>query len=281
MTIGLDDPSGLLIDTASPIDYSWGPNTGLVARYQSVPNPGWDGGVKIKDLCRRQADGTLTNMAFPPTSTSGWSRQTHRGGYGSLTFDGTNDYVTTNRTTPVSAGFVSYGCWIKTTGVVGARIINKDNNSTQREIDSFLNSTGTMSTFIWNQAGTSGSTTTVATFNSGAWTHFFATWDGTTIRNYRNGVQASTGSLIGTSLFASTSTLEFARFSNNSNFVNGSLNDIRIFNRALSAREVMAIYLDSLAGSPSSLNWMVDDDYIMPSSSPAPATSNAFWFAAP
>src|SRR5262245_59414777 len=41
-----------------------------------------------------ERNGTLTSMAAPGTTTSGWNRTTSRqGGFGDVRFDGTNDYV--------------------------------------------------------------------------------------------------------------------------------------------------------------------------------------------
>lgn len=280
MSIDVYDPSGLLIDTASPIDYSWGPNTGLIARYQSVPNPGWDGGVKIKDLCRRQADGTLTSMAFPPTTTSGWSRRTHRGGSGSISFDGTNDKIDLGAWTKTlfPTNFtVSYWCNPvsgNANGFIGFTNVTTNNTGWWHLYNggNLLFDVGTGSTF---------SRITVAQPTVTKWTLVTVTLTAANQAVYYNGV--SVGSHAGTTYQQSVGTgnLCWGAGGSTTAFFTGQMNDLRIWNRALSAREVFAVYLDALAGSPNSLNWMVDDDYIMPSSSPAPATSNAFWFAAP
>jgi hypothetical protein len=68
------------------------------------------------------------------------------------------------------------------------------------------------------------------------WHHVVATYDGTTLRLYRNGVQlnstTSTGNITNTS-----KTLEIGRRGGGSYF-NGRLNGQKVYNKALSASEI-------------------------------------------
>lgn len=277
MSVDVYDPSGLLIDTACPVDYSWGPNTGLVARYQSVPNPGWDGGVKLKDLCRRQIDATLTSMAFPPTSTSGWSRQTHRGGSGSIAFTGAGPYVNCGNTSAFNFTTTpfSISTWFRFQTVTANDVWLARGLFHGDGYYLGFNSTAGQLTFNTTTASALTQTISSVTFTVGQWYHAAYTFAGTTARIFINGKESAYSSQPTMQQpLTSTRNLYLGRYDSTGLEPPINLNDTRIWARALSAGEIRAIYLDSLAGSPSSLNWMVDDDYCVPSSSnPAGTTA--------
>ena len=65
------------------------------------------------------------------------------------------------------------------------------------------------------------------------------TWDGTTVRLYVNGTQVSTAALTGTAL-ASSSPLRIGGNGVWPEWFSGLIDDVRVYNRALSAAEVVA-----------------------------------------
>jgi hypothetical protein len=77
-------------------------------------------------------------------------------------------------------------------------------------------------------------------FTPNEWQHIVFVWDGTTLYRYKN------GSLYGQSSFTpgtSLSDLDIGRYWNNSNYTaNAIIDEVRIYNRALSADEVLALY---------------------------------------
>ncbi len=84
--------------------------------------------------------------------------------------------------------------------------------------------------------------------SSPAWTYFTAVFDGSNISVYANGVLASSGHVLAPT--ASTGPLVFgvAQRGGYSNFI-GSLDDVRIYNRALSANEISSLY-NTVVGTP-------------------------------
>ena len=70
-----------------------------------------------------------------------------------------------------------------------------------------------------------------------AWTHVAATYDGTTIRLYVNGAQAATKAQTG-ALLTSTQPLRFGGDGPWGEWFQGSLDEIRVYNRALNATEI-------------------------------------------
>jgi hypothetical protein len=69
------------------------------------------------------------------------------------------------------------------------------------------------------------------------WTHLAATWDGTTLRLYVNGTQASSLAAGGT-LSNSAGALRIGGNSAASQWFTGRLDEMRVYNRALSANEI-------------------------------------------
>ena len=72
----------------------------------------------------------------------------------------------------------------------------------------------------------------------GKWYHVVATYDGTNQKIYVNGVLENTRGSAG--YRAPSITTKIARRGQGTNFINGTLDDVRIYNRALSAAEVQS-----------------------------------------
>lgn len=101
-------------------------------------------------------------------------------------------------------------------------------------VQSFDSTTGAGS------GGLSGGTITL-----GRWSHFAYTWDGVTKRLFQDGVQIATGALSGV---LSATTREFLLAANNngaglapSEFFDGRLEDLRVYNRGLGQAEIETI----------------------------------------
>jgi hypothetical protein len=68
------------------------------------------------------------------------------------------------------------------------------------------------------------------------WHHVVATYDGTTLRLYRNGVQLNSGTSTG-NVTNTSKTLEIGR-RNTGAYFNGRLNGQKVYNKALAASEI-------------------------------------------
>ena len=84
----------------------------------------------------------------------------------------------------------------------------------------------------------------------GAWHHFVYVADGTTMEVYVDGVLANSAAQQSGSLNANTSPLEFA---NSTGDLNGSIDEFKLYTRALNAAEVKAEYEANLAGNQAGL----------------------------
>ena len=73
-----------------------------------------------------------------------------------------------------------------------------------------------------------------------AWTHLAATYDGTTLRLYVNGVQVGSRAVSG-ALLTSTGALRIGGNSIWGEFFQGRIDEVRVHNRALDATEIQTI----------------------------------------
>jgi len=94
---------------------------------------------------------------------------------------------------------------------------------------------------VWQWGGTW--LVSTAPPSSNAWHHYVYTFDGTTHRLYVDGVSRANSTV--TPQSAAPVQLQFGRWSGGHEYVKGSLDDVRIYNRALSAAEARV-----LAGRP-------------------------------
>jgi hypothetical protein len=187
-------------------------------------------GTAWTDLSGNANNGTLVNI---PTysSTNG----------GILTFNGSTQYGST----PLSlGGYTAYtvAAWIKTT-TTGKEITSTYGAGNVFEI--FILNDGKLGVYAYGATlAYRASTSSVAT---GSWVHCAGVYQGSTatLNTYVNGVLANgtlTGATIPTSLTVSASTVVIGNVNSGSYFFNGSMGQISIYNRALSAAEIAQNY---------------------------------------
>lgn len=194
------------------------------------------GGDLANDLSGNANHGTLNNMAFPPTAVSGWNAG--RKGVG-LKFDGSDDYVDCGNDASLSSSSFTYSAWINITGAGSGNYngifgyINCGASSSRI----LLNSTDF---FVIQDAGVG--KIHGPNINRNQWYHMVLTFDGTTPLLYIDGKLERTGD-----------SATFASDTNNiiigngawlaTYYFNGQIDEVRIYNRALSAEEIKQLYL--------------------------------------
>lgn len=197
-------------------------------------------------------NGTLTNMAAPATSTSGWtnSGKMNKG----LVFDGSNDYVTMgNQSQLTFTGPFAVSAWVKPNGTytaggtVNNPILSKyDDAVSQRGYALYFDGTGQL-LFQTSSNCASGGTVTLSsgyTATANQWINVVGLFDGSKMYTYVN------GKLYGTPASQSSicaSTAQFAvgaRYGSGTAIANfsGSIDEVKIYNYALTASEVRQDY---------------------------------------
>ena len=198
-------------------------------------------GTTWADLSGNSNTGTLTNG---PTFSAG--------NMGSIVFDGTNDYVdTVNTGTTFQFANVTFtvSLWIKTSATSGVIISKGATASTAGWMFQF-DSAGTVSGTTKGSDGTNTyNRASTATVNNNTWRNIVAvyTTNTTTLASnttsiYIDGVLSNgTGTLGGLVYATTTDTVQIGRRPTGA-YWSGSVSNIQIYNRTLSAAEVSQNY---------------------------------------
>lgn len=172
-----------------------------------------------------------------------------------FSFDGVNDYVQIPNAALNNMAAGTIDMWIFPTenggnGTFGFGrpwFAKQHNNVNSYAVFAFKSPTDSKALFHLNNQAPNVFGTTALTLNT--WHHVAATWDGSFIRVYVDGVQDGQ--------VASTQSLPFDLGSvtsiggwtgDGNNFFEGLIDEVEIFNRALSAEEIQAIFLAGSAG---------------------------------
>lgn len=216
------------------------------------------GGSKLHDVSGNNNHGTLTNMS-PATD---WVAGRH--GY-ALDFDGTDDYVSLADDGDLDLSEIyTISAWINTDELGGTtggsdRAIysnyREDNASPYNGVAFSLGGYGTSDggqiRLFHNDNGGSPPYPVVhsdaTTISTDQWYHVAATLDsGDTARIYIDGVEANSGTISETADFTGATpnigrAHSSASTSNPYGAFNGQIDDVRIYNRALTAKEIALI----------------------------------------
>jgi len=216
---------------------SGGPNMvydGLVL-YLDAANPiSYPGsGTTWTDISRGGSNGTLTNG---PTFNSGNG--------GSIVFDGTNDGILLPGTN-FSLNQMTISSWNYSVNYQhnGFLFEKTTNNLLNTQYSLFFNSSNY--TMYYRTYGLSTTDLTVSTATAGvinnSWNNVVATFDGTNKRIYVNGVlRATSANLTGTITQNNTGSAYIGIYANFAGYpFNGRISTTSLYNRALSATEVL------------------------------------------
>jgi hypothetical protein len=163
-----------------------------------------------------------------------------------LVFNGTNNYVNAGNTASLSiSGNITVALWAKWTASGDFYVALSKN-------DSGANQNGyafwTHAFFGQQMVFQIGDNTTRhievlsgGTPNDGRWHHFVGTWDGAIVRVYLDGVEGGNDAYTYT-LVSSAFPLNIGKNANGAEYFPGSLDDVRVYNRALSAAEIKQLY---------------------------------------
>ena len=157
-----------------------------------------------------------------------------------VTFNGSSQYVSGFTSPAAMTSISTISLWIyPTTSDTNYRCIF-GSNSNNGDINSWYRS-GTVTLIVINSAGTQYTTTATASLNT--WTHFVFKFDGTYANIYKNGTYVSQVAWTGT-VFSYTGK-ENIGYGVSSYFA-GSIDDVRIYNRALTEGEISGLYAGSI-----------------------------------
>jgi Concanavalin A-like lectin/glucanases superfamily/PQQ enzyme repeat len=214
-------PGGTPTPTPTPTTTAT-PTPGLVAAYGF--NEG--SGMVVNDASGNGNNGTISGATW-----------TTSGKYGNaLNFNGTNARVTINNAPSLQlTSAMTLEAWVYPTTVNSAwrDVIYKGNDNYYLEGTSPNSSRPAMGgTFAGDLYGTSPLT-------ANTWSHLAATYDGATIRLYVNGVQVASRAQTG-AIATSMNPLQIGGDSIYGQYFAGRIDEVRIYNRALSVTEIQS-----------------------------------------
>ncbi|MEM7164110.1 MAG: LamG-like jellyroll fold domain-containing protein [Planctomycetota bacterium] len=203
---------------------------GLVAAY------GFDeaGGTTVTDLSGAGFNGTLA----PPATRNGIAR------YGqSLLLPGTGGHVDLHAI-DVTGSALTLAVWARFDdfGVFDARLISKASGVNEQDHFWMLSTYGKRVRFRLktDQGGTATLISPTTTLASGVWTHLAATYDGTQMRLWQDGVVIASAPKTGALLAAPSVAAWIADNPGGGRNIDGRLDDVRIYSIALNADQMMA-----------------------------------------
>ena len=181
-------------------------------------------GLVAADSSGNENDGTLTNMAGDE-----WTTGRVEGG---LEFDGDNDAI--NGIGDCPTGNFTLACWAKeTNGGEDWKTIYSAEEEIWLGVDSDASPT------VWFWIGDRGGVETEAgTWTLDTWHHIAGTWDGTTVHLYIDGVDTGNASGTPENPLATAGVIGAWSLDVSDDNWFGLLDDVRIYNRALSAEEI-------------------------------------------
>ena len=160
-----------------------------------------------------------------------------------ILFDGTNDFIdlTTANVAVSGNGARSIFVWMRTTagGLIGFVGTGTPANSQAFNLVKYSSGVGVMgyNNDFYPGAGAAG-----VTLNDGNWHYIGATFDGTNLRTYADGVLDNTSGAITYSTTGQNNFIGKSNHTGNENYFNGNMGLVQFYNRALSSAEVLQNY---------------------------------------
>jgi len=158
---------------------------------------------------------------------------------GALEFDGVDDYVETNYATDLPTWTVA--AWVKSPAAPSADApsgpVHRQNNyqiNWNHPIDAFRGAAGVFVGEKWHAAS-------FGQLQANTWYHLAATYDGENLKAYKDGVLITNNSDPEGAPYAESETLKLGRHAVDASYFGGTIDDVRIYNYALSKDEIAAL----------------------------------------
>lgn len=191
-------------------------------------------GCTAYDQSSNKNNGTLspTCSSDSPTWTNGKFGK-------ALSFDGTNDYVSTVDINPALTSTysnLSWGAWVKpTAGAIASKAIIVKNN----EFRLYTDSSGYPVCQIYGSGAWQTALVGNTLLQANVWQNVFCTYDGSNLKIYLNGKEIGSQSLT-TALTNQTTTLEIGKDAGGTyGYFNGAIDDVKIYNYRRNAQQIL------------------------------------------
>ena len=206
-------------------------------------------------LDRNKRDGAVLVLGDTMKSASVWSDMSGRGNHGLVygagtppaatpgalgyLFDGVDDYVDCGNNASLDiTNAITISAWVKTSmasATYGANLVRKGGAAYFLSLGDGVASSPKVTGYLYINGDWRSLKGTTAV-NDGNWHNALFTYDGSYLRVYRDGVIDATPLLYVGSINTDALALELGYYG--LGFFNGSIDEVRIYNRALSAAEI-------------------------------------------
>ncbi|SIO61560.1 Mo-co oxidoreductase dimerisation domain-containing protein [Singulisphaera sp. GP187] len=200
--------------------------TGLVAEY----NFDAGSGTTLTDLSGQNNNGTISNAT--------WTTSGHTGS--ALAFNGTNSWVTVANSSSLNlSSAMTLEAWVKPTSITNPSPLLFREGAGNSAYSLYGAYKSVPSIYINHNITGELSAPAYQSLATNTWSHVAATYDGSTLLLYVNGVRVSQATGV-TTLSSSGGALRIGGDSTFGEFFNGLIDDVRIYNRSLSMAEIQA-----------------------------------------
>ncbi|MFA6273205.1 MAG: LamG-like jellyroll fold domain-containing protein [Candidatus Paceibacterota bacterium] len=174
---------------------------------------------------------------------------------GALSFNGTTNYVDTKDFSFSKDESFTFSVWAKTPSFTASKVIFGKPNPNW-EYTFMTDGTNAVRFVYWNTTGSRGAIEMYSPSNSfpnNTWTHFVISYNGPAkqAKMYINGIEKASHSSVSDAFQNRTNNLWIGAgyYAWAQRYFNGSIDDFRIYNRALTANEVQALYYNDFKAS--------------------------------
>lgn len=197
-------------------------------------------GTKATDYSGNGNTGTLNGANGLPVWTVGKSGT-------ALRFDGADDHVTVNANSILQPSIITISAWIKPSSLDDDWIVSTQTSDPYNYNYGYVMRVqypeNTVNCYFGRGSSTAG--TSQVPVIAGIWQHIICSYDGSYARIYLNSVEATPNSAAGSMSYAGTENVYISSHYSTSRHFVGQIDEVRIYNRALSAAEVATLYKSS------------------------------------
>ena len=162
---------------------------------------------------------------------------------GCLSFDGTNDYVDAGNAASLDiTNAITIEGWIKLNAIGAYQEIASKISAAGIGYSLRIDSNNKISFVLGATGAAWGGTTGNTALTAGVWYNVAAKWDGNNIKVYLNGADDTVGSPTQASVGTVVQSFTIGEISYGGDYFNGLIDEVRVYNRALSAEEVRYHY---------------------------------------
>jgi len=183
-------------------------------------------------------------------TVNGASLTSDRSGNGNnaYSYDGVNDFIEVQNNSSLNPTNYTVSAWVNPSGFYlnnqddANYIVGKGNDYNQGNYSLLYKS---LNRKAYGAIGVFNFVNTTSSINTGNWYNLISTWDGTNLKIYFNGILENTSVSNSINIGNSNENLFFGTMATNPTWpywLNGKIDDIGIWNRALTQQEITALY---------------------------------------